>query len=107
MTTGELVKLLIGRLDSIEQGNAEFRDEMRADIVEVKQLTRLTNGRVTALERHNIGEQAKLAERARIEAELAQLKDQRMRPVQQMSVGLVTGVGLTLIAAALNSFNIV
>jgi hypothetical protein len=107
MTTAELVNLLIERLDSIERKASEFRAEMREDVREVKSLSRATNGRVTELERQKIAEHARLAERQRIDAEQAEVKQQRLKPLQQLSVGVVSGVSLTLIVAALNTFSII
>ena len=107
MTTAELVNLVVSRLDSIEHNQIEFRKEVRRDVAEIKQLARLTNGRVTALERKEIDEHARLDERQKIDQEHAEVKEKKVAPVRQVLISVAAGVLLAASLAALNHFGLV
>lgn len=114
MTTADLVNLVVSRLDSMESSQLEFRDEVRRDISEIKQLARITNGRVTQLERKSIEHQARLAERQQVDRELAKereheqaQRDKRQAPFVQILVSVCAGVMLAGALAALNHFGVI
>lgn len=107
MTTAELVNLVVGRLDSMESSQADFRKEVRKDIREIKQLARATNGRVTALERKEIDEHARLDERQKIDQEQAEGREKRVAPVRQVLISVAAGVLLAGALAGLNHFGLV
>lgn len=107
MTTAEFVNLIVSRLDSMEKNQAEFRDEVREDVKEIKELARLTNGRVTKLERKKIDEHARLDERQKIDQESAQSKEKKVAPVRQVLISVAAGVLLAATLAGLNHFGLV
>lgn len=114
MTTADLVNLVVSRLDSMEKNHADFRDEVRRDVTEIKQLARLTNGRVTELERKSIEHQARLAERQQVDRELAkereheqEQRDKRQAPFVQIIVSVCAGVLLAGSLAALNHIGVI
>lgn len=107
MTTAEFVNLIVSRLDSIENHQTEFREEVRRDVLEIKELARATNGRVTALERKEIDEKARLSERRKMDEENQQVKEQRVAPVRQVLISVAAGVLLAASLAALNHFGLV
>lgn len=107
MTTAEFVNLIVSRLDSMEKNQAEFRDEVRKDVREIKKLARLTNGRVTALERKEIDEHARLDERQKMDQEQAEGKEKKVAPVRQVLISVSAGVLLAASLAALNHFGLV
>lgn len=107
MTTADLVNLVVSRLDSMEHNQSEFRDEVRKDITEIKQLSRATNGRVTALERKEIDERARLEERQLIDRQNAEVKEKRSAPVRQILISVTAGVVLAGAISAMNHFGVV
>lgn len=107
MTTADLVNLVVSRLDSMEAAHADFREEVRRDVSEIKSLARATNGRVTALERREIAEKAALDERRRVDEEAQEIRERRAAPLKQIAVGVIGGVMLTLIGAGLNQLGLV
>lgn len=107
MTTAEFVNLIVSRLDSMEANHADFREEVRRDVSEIKKLTRATNGRVTALERREIDEHARLSERQKIDQENAAVREKRTAPVRQVLISVAAGVFLAGAISALNHFGLV
>lgn len=107
MTTAEFVNLIVSRLDSMEANHADFREEVRRDVSEIKKLARATNGRVTALERREIDEHARLSERQKIDQENAAVREKRTAPVRQVLISVAAGVFLAGAISALNHFGLV
>ncbi len=107
MTTADLVNLVVSRLDSMEHNQAEFRDEVRKDVREIKQLARATNGRVTALERKEIRDSAALEERRRIDKQQEESREKKVAPVRQVLISVAAGVMLAGALGALNHFGVV
>lgn len=107
MTTAELVNLVVSRLDSMESTQADFREEVRRDVDELKTLARATNGRVTELERQKISEHARLQERQRIDKEQAEGREKRVAPVKQVLISVAAGVLLAGSLAALSQVGVI
>ena len=107
MTTAELVNLVVSRLDSIEHHQTAFRKEVREDVEEIKQLARLTNGRVTALERREIDEKARLEERQRIDQEQAAGREKKIAPGRQVMISVAAGVTVAVAVGVLSHFGLV
>jgi hypothetical protein len=107
MTTADLVNLVVSRLDSIESHQTAFRKEVRQDVEEIKQLARITNGRVTALERQEIDEKARLSERQKIDQENAEGREKRVAPVRQVMISVAAGVTVAVTVGALSHFGLV